>query len=207
MAFPGDPAGFGFPALADKAWDPLLATIQELDIPLSIHIGGGPPPAQPATAESPLRIGAKGAAEAMIVNSLSSNISSMATIMFSGILERFPRLKVVSVESGIGWVPYFLEQCDDTYTRQRYWTKSDLRMLPSEYAARQLYWNFWNEKAGLRLLDVIGEDHVMFESDYPHSICNWPNTQKVIDEICEGLSPATRQKVLADNAVRLYQLS
>ncbi len=207
VMFPGDPAGFGFPALADKAWDPLLATIQELDIPLSIHIGGGPPPAQLATGESPLRIGAKGAAEAFIVNSLSSNISSMATIMFSGILERFPRLKVVSVESGIGWVPYFLEQCDDTYTRQRFWTKSDLRMLPSEYAARQLYWNFWNEKAGLRLLDVIGEDHVMFESDYPHSICNWPNTQKVIDEICEGLSPATRQKVLADNAVRLYQLS
>jgi predicted TIM-barrel fold metal-dependent hydrolase len=207
VMFPGDPAGFGFPPLADKAWDPLLATIQELDIPMSIHIGGGPPPAQPGTTESPWRIGAKGAAESMIVNSLSSNISSMAIIMFSGILERFPRLKVVSVESGIGWVPYFLEQCDDTYTRQRYWTKSDLRMLPSEYAARQLYWNFWNEKAGLRLLDVIGEDHVMFESDYPHSICNWPNTQKVIDEICEGLSPATRQKVLADNAVRLYQLS
>jgi predicted TIM-barrel fold metal-dependent hydrolase len=207
VMFPGDPAGFGFPPLADKAWDPLLATIQELDIPMSIHIGGGPPPAQPATAESPLRVGAKGAAEAMIVNSLSSNISSMAIIMFSGILERFPRLKVVSVESGIGWVPYFLEQCDDTYTRQRYWTKSDLRMLPSEYAARQLYWNFWNEKAGLRLLDVIGEDHVMFESDYPHSICNWPNTQKVINDICEGLSPATRQKVLADNAVRLYQLN
>ena len=68
-------------------------------------------------------------------------------------------------------------------------------------------WSGWNEKAGLRLLDVIGEDHVMFESDYPHSICNWPNTQKVINDICEGLSPATRQKVLADNAVRLYQLN
>jgi predicted TIM-barrel fold metal-dependent hydrolase len=93
------------------------------------------------------------------------------------------------------------------YTRHRYWTKSDLRMLPSQYAARQLYWNFWSEKAGLRLLDVIGEDRVMWESDYPHSICNWPNSWKVIDEICAGIPSATRHKILVSNAQALYKLN
>lgn len=212
VLFSGDPTRFGCPALSDSYWDPLLATVQELDIPLSIHIGGGVPPkaddpeAKKAEAENPLQTGAKGRAEVMILNSLVSNIGAISSVMFSGIMERFPKLKIVSVESGIGWVPYFLEQCDDIYTRQRYWTHSDLKMKPSEYAQRQMYWNFWNEKAGLRLLDFIGEDHVMFESDYPHSICNFPHTQEVIEDICEGLPQATRQKILADNAVQLYGL-
>ncbi len=206
---PGNPAGFGFPDLSDTAWDPLFSTIQELDIPVSIHIGGAAP-APPTTGtggESPFRIGAKAVAEAAIVKAVTSNIATIADVMFSGILERFPRLKVVSVESGIGWVPFFLWQCDDVYTRQRFWTKSDLRMLPSEYASRQMYWNFWGETSGLRLLDVIGEDRVMWESDYPHSMCNWPNSQKLIDEICGDLSAETRHKVLAGNAERLYHLN
>lgn len=204
VLFPTPPEAWGFQPLGDKHWDPMWATIQELDIPVSIHIGSGP---LPPISDLPLQAGIKGTGQAFIVKTISSNIASMADFMFSGILERFPRLKVVSVESGIGWVPYFLEQCDDVYTRQRYWTKSDLRMLPSEYAARQLYWNFWNEKAGLRLLDVIGENNVMWESDFPHSICDWPNSRKVVDRITEGIQPAVRQKILADNAAKLYKLS
>ncbi len=211
VTLPSNPEGWGFPPLADPRWDPLWALVQDLDIPASIHIGGGaPPPGRggPMTSTASVyRTGAKGVAQAAVIKALSSNIATMADFMFSGVLERFPRLKVVSVECGIGWVPYFLELCDDMFTRHRYWTKSDLRMLPSQYAARQLYWNFWNEKAGLRLLDVIGEDRVMWESDYPHSICNWPNSWKVIDESCAGIPPATRHKILVSNAQALYKLN
>ncbi|MEE9284519.1 MAG: amidohydrolase family protein, partial [Dehalococcoidia bacterium] len=211
VTFPSNPEGWGFPTLADAHWNPLWATMQDLDLPVSVHIGGGAPPPGAAAAAgagaSPIRTGSKGEGEAYIIKALSSNIATLAEFMFSGIMVRFPSLKFVSVESGIGWVPYFLEQCDDVYTRQRYWTKSELRMLPSEYAARQLHWNFWNEKAGLHLLDFIGEDHVMWESDFPHSICNWPNSWKVVDEITKGIQPATRQKILADNAAKLYKLN
>ncbi len=209
--FPGNPDGWGFAPLEDPHWDPLWATLQELDIPVSLHIGGGAPPGGEAApmggASSPLRTAPKGQVQAGVVKVLSSNPGIVAEFIFSGILDRFPRLKVVSVESGIGWVPFFLELCDDVYTRQRFWTKSSLRMLPSEYAARQIYWNFWQEKAGLRLLDLIGEDHVMWESDFPHSICNWPNSWKVIEEICVGVPPATRRKILVDNAAALYKLN
>lgn len=213
VLFTGDPTVLGLPALSDKHWDPLLATVQELDIPLSIHIGGGAPlpkegdAPKVAPGDNPLAVGAKSKAEVMILTSLTSNISAMASVMFSGIMERFPKLKIVSVESGIGWVPYFLEQCDDIYMRQRYWTHSDLKLKPSEYASRQMYWNFWNEKAGMRLIDILGEDHVMFESDYPHSICNYPRTQEVVEDICEGVPAATRQKILADNAAKIYHLN
>ncbi len=211
VTFPSNPEGWGFPPLADPHWNPLWGLIQDLDIPVSIHIGGGAPPAGQggpmSSTVSVFRTGAKGVAQAAIIKSLASNIITLADFMFSGVLERFPTLKVVSVESGIGWVPYFLEQCDDVYQRQRFWTKSELRMLPSQYAARQLYWNFWSEKAGLRLLDFIGEDHVMWESDYPHSICNWPNSWKVIEDICAGIPAGTKSKILVANAARLYHLS
>jgi predicted TIM-barrel fold metal-dependent hydrolase len=207
--FPAVSAGYsawGIPPLTSNAWDPFFSTAQELGMAAAVHIGGGVPTPGATPPPSPYRDGAGAGAIANIVKTLASNIGTITDVIFSGLAERFPRLKLVSVESGIGWAPYLLHECDDNYMRQRHWAKVTMKLMPSEYARRQFYWNFWNEPVDLNTLEVLGEDNVMWESDFPHSISDFPRSRQVVDTICAKLTAQQRQKVLADNAVKVYQL-
>jgi predicted TIM-barrel fold metal-dependent hydrolase len=206
LTFPGASSGFGLPHLSSNAWDPLFSFAQELGLPVAIHIGGAPPPPGVTPPPSPIREGGGADAVGYTLKAIASNVGTMTDLMFSGLAERFPRLKLISVESGILWVPYFIDRCDDVYTRQHHWAKLTLERMPSEYARRQFYWNFWNELVPPWVLEFIGEDNVMWEADFPHSICDFPRSWEVVNRVCAGLSAKQKQKVLADNAVKVYQL-
>ena len=123
----------------------------------------------------------------------------LAAVIFSGALERHPRLKIVIAETGIGWLPYMLERMDDTYRKfldaGEFWrTHGGLRltMPPSAYFRRQVWATFQTDLVGLRLVDMLGEDRVMWASDYPHADSTWPDSQQAIEENFNGVAPAAR---------------
>jgi predicted TIM-barrel fold metal-dependent hydrolase len=122
----------------------------------------------------------------------------------SRIFERFPRLKVALSEGGIGWIPYILERCDYTWERHRYYTGMDTAKRPSEIFREHIYGCFIADDAGLRNIDLIGEDNITFECDYPHSDSNWPHTRKMLGEAMVNVPDDQVRKIVETNARKLF---
>jgi len=134
--------------------------------------------------------------------------ATMSNFMVSGLLDRFPKLKIGLIESGIGWVPFWLEGMDHQLKEFRTAENRKLKLTPSEYFRRNFWVSYWFEQnAPTRLLDVIGADRVMFETDYPHPTSLYPGVQEKLVETLAGHDAATRRRVLQDNAVELYGLT
>jgi predicted TIM-barrel fold metal-dependent hydrolase len=129
-------------------------------------------------------------------------------LILSGLLDKYPRLDWVCAETGLGWVNYVLEACDHEWERRHLWTAGILTR-PSELFRRQIYVDFWYEKAGMELRYEIGIVKIMWESDYPHIASTYPKSWKFVEWSLEGLGVGEdeRKKLLYDNAVRLYRLS
>ncbi len=127
-------------------------------------------------------------------------------IIFTGVLERYPRLKVVSVENEIGWMPFWLGQCDKAFKRHRHSEKLTIDKLPSEYFRRQVYATFFNDPVGAKLFSWWGCDNFMWSNDYPHQNSTWPNSRDVIARDMGHLDPADREKLLHSNVTELYQI-
>ncbi len=135
------------------------------------------------------------------------NAQVFANIVYSGILERFPKLNFVSVESGVGWMPFLLEALDYELDEAAPHAKDFLTMKPSEYFKRQIYACFWFEQEGFRTaLDAVGVDNIMFETDFPHPTCLYPNALDHVAGTLEGLSFEDKRKLLSANASRVYSI-
>jgi len=180
-------------------WEPLWAVAAEAGIPISFHLGGGVRSA---------RIGDPSRGQfAAFVSAVQMQLDeALCEIIFCGALDTHRNLKVVIAEAGIGWVPYLLYRMDHEYDKAfRHSLK--LSGKPSELFHRQMFVTFQEDDIGLKLLDDLGEDNVIWASDYPHFDAIWPHSHKYIDEHMGFLSAATRKKVTCDNAVRLYNLA
>ena len=206
ILFTGEPQRFDLPYLGEPHWDPLWAAAQDAGLAIHFHIGGG----DPTTSFTASRIRAHGAAAAYAYTSTElflKNGLQTADLLTSGVLPRFPDLKFVSVESGIGWVPFVLEAADYAYLEGRADRTSEWELMPSEYFARQVYACYWFETvAPKRLLDEIPVDRILFETDFPHPTCLYGNVREQIDR---GLADATeeqRHKILWQNAAELYRI-
>ena len=200
------PEAFGLPYLNEPAWDPFWATCQELGVPVNFHIGAG------NVKETINRSVWKGYSFERLL-ALSSvvlfldNFRVIINLIFSGLLERYPELKFVSVESGIGWLPFVLEACEYQFDESVPTDREGLSLRPKEYFRRQIYASFWFEDFGPRhAIEYIGEDNVMFETDFPHPTCLYPESQAHITRVLADLNPRVRRKVLRDTAVQLYHL-
>ncbi len=206
ILIPAIPQAFGLPPLADDAYTPVLDACSNTGLPVALHIGGSIARKQAAELAGGLTPGSGVPGETIVAITPLANFSVFANLIFSGIPERHPNVDFVSVESGIGWVPYFLERMDWTYTRHRFWTKSTLKDLPSNYFRRQMYATFLVDDTGIDALDAIGSKNVMWESDYPHTDTTWPNSKQIIEEHLGHLDAGVRHQVLAGNAQRVYGL-
>lgn len=198
------PEEFGLPYLDDRHWDPFWATCEELRLPVNFHIGAGGDTFQRSVwpSLSPQRKLAVGSVALFI-----DNFRVIINLIFSGLLERFPNLKFISVESGIGWIPFVLEACEYQFDETVPDERAGLSLRPTEYFRRQIYASFWFEDFGPRAaIEKIGPDNVMFETDFPHPTCLYPRSQEHITAVLTDLDPAVRRKVLRDNAVRVYGL-
>ena len=205
------PDRFSAPMLADPYWFPLWEVAQERDLPINFHIGsGGVSPIDPSYPDSGRH--ANTARES--IQFFMNNADAITTVIFSGLCHRFPRLNFVSVESGIGWVPYLNEAMDWQWQNDGVWQEHpEYDLLPSEYFRRQVYACFWFERlVPPRVLDLIG-DNVLYETDYPHPTSMSPGPasfavqpRDFLDQNYSELPDELLHKILHDNAARIYGL-
>ena len=194
-----NPDLLSLPHLNDPYWDPLWATCQELGLVVSFHVGGGGPVSLWGGYTQNQSIAVRAC------RIIAGNSLFMANVLYSGILERFPRLKVFSAESGIGWIPYLLETADHQFEAQKLWREGQ-ETRPSELFHRQCYSSFWYEKAALKLRHEIGLSNIVWEGDFPHRTCTYPDSRRYIEDSLLGVPDDERRTILAENAIALFNL-
>jgi uncharacterized protein len=204
ILFTAEPQRFGLPYLGETHWDPLWSIAQEAGLPIHFHIGSG----DMTSSFGPERISRYGTAAAYAYTSVEmflKNGLQCTDLITSGVLPRFPDLKFVSVESGIGWIPFVLEAADHSYLEGRPGRTSEWELLPSEYFARQVYGTYWFEQvAPAKLLGEIPVEHILFETDFPHPTCLYGNVHEKIATSLAGATADQRRRILWQNAADLY---
>ena len=202
-----DPQNDGYPDLADRHWDPLWEACADLGMPVNFHIGGsatsmswlGTMPWPSLDDERKLALGS------LMV--MISNFRTIGNLLLSGVLDRYPKLQVASVESGLGWIPFLLEGLDYEIGECAPHISDHLSLKPSEYFRRQVHACFWFERHHLHgALEALGPDNIMFETDFPHPTCLYPNPVARAMEPLADLDAPTRRKLFGANAARLYRI-
>ncbi len=132
-------------------------------------------------------------------------------MVFSGVFDRFPALKVFFAETRLGWVPFWLEHADLWYQRHLSWAEEQLgfeplKQLPSEYVKQHIKFSVQYERVAIELRHHIGVDNIMFATDFPHIECEWPNSKPLVEDIYSGVPEVERNKILAGNAVDFFNL-
>ncbi len=213
VIFTQDPGFFGLPVLTDRRWDPLWAAAQERRLPINFHIASADLSLMQSAGHPDNGPHANYAS--MGVSFFMGNARTIAQLVCGGICHRFPELDFVSVESGIGWIPFALDALDWQWKNCGVGLEHpEYDLLPSEYFRRQIYGCFWFERESIAYaIERLGDDHILFETDYPHptSMSPGPATTAIapnqyIEEVFAGLPAPTARKVLHDNAARLYHL-
>ncbi len=128
-------------------------------------------------------------------------------VIVSGVFDRFPKLKFLGVETGVGWVPHLLEMMDDRYWRNRHWTGIELKHPPSEYWYSNWAGTFIIDRSGIALRDRVGVENMMWSTDFPHHGNDWPYSRKTVEEMFSGVPALDRRKIVAENCARLYKLT
>jgi len=204
-----DPDDLGAPDLANRAWDPFWATCSELQLPVHFHIGASatamsffgkyPWPSHPMNTQ--LAIGG--------TLLFIGNARVVTNLILSGIFDRHPNLKVVSVESGVGWIPFILEALDYEMSENAPAELAQLQKMPSEYFRSNLYATFWFENNRNKLpdlIDAVGADNILFETDFPHPTCLYPKPLETVAAKMATLAPDVQRKIFGENARKLYRL-
>jgi predicted TIM-barrel fold metal-dependent hydrolase len=204
-----DPQDLGAPDLASREWDPFWEACASLKLPVHFHIGASvtgmnfygkyfweshPDNVKLAIGGTLLFIG---------------NSRVVTNTILSGVFDHYPELKMVSVESGIGWIPFILETLDYEMAENAPRELAQMSKLPSEYFRSNIYATFWFENHRNKLPDLIeavGEDNILFETDFPHPTCMYPNPLETVETKMMTLSETARNKILGENARALYRL-
>lgn len=181
-------------------WDSFWGLANETKMPVNFHLGGG---------STRLKANLKSWTMPAMVSIIAMRMDeALAAIIFSGTFDRFPDLRVIFGESGIGWVPYHVRRMDACF--HKYNSKSEdvqLKRLPSEYYGSNVLHTYEEDDLGLALIDVIGADSVMWASDFPHGDSTWPNSQAIVAKSAlSKLDAESRHKILYGNAAKLYGL-
>ena len=200
LQLPVFPAELGLPDYWDDRYDPLWAAIEETDLPICCHIGMNTRLEDLAQRDPTPQ---KGIFVPMVAMSAGE---ALGMWVLGGVFERFPRLKVVFVEPGLGWVSWWLYLVDDMAARQGYEFPAITRP-PSEYFRQNVYLTFIDEPDAIRQAhERLGIENIMWSSDYPHPVSSWPRSQAIVDEMFGDASEHDRDLVLAGNATRVWNL-
>lgn len=201
------------PPVYDKAWEPFWSAAEESGIPIGFHLVVEVRRVKRDNESgNPIVDGAARAGERHPGMQL---IDPMAGLIFTGVLDRHPKLKLVMAEAGIAWVPSMIQSLDNYYVRLAEGrvlagsgiTKADLpKKMPHEYFPEQVWITFQDDTAGVQMLGLLDENKIMWASDYPHPASTWPESQRIIEAQMKGVSDKVRQKLLFGNAHDLYGL-
>jgi predicted TIM-barrel fold metal-dependent hydrolase len=183
--------------LGDPAWDRLWYAAEETGLPVSFHIARG------TSSRLSYMVGKWQSAAFATLLPMQLD-EPLATMVFSGALERHPRLRIVLAESGVGWLPYFLTRMDMEWEALRDKLDYAPQLAPSELFRRQVYATFEEEPTASDFIPMIGADCCMWASDYPHTDSTFPESRRAIAESLGGLAPGDVHKIVAANCARLY---
>ena len=181
-------------------YGPFWAAAQDLDMPVSLHT---------ATRREGRTRGA-GATSVRDASGRATKVfypaTSMCDMIFSGVFERFPKLKLAIVEFELSWVPYILDSMDYTYVERQEEASHRFRgdARPSDFFRNNVYLSFQEDAVGIRLRDVIGVDRLMWGSDYPHSESTFPRSREVLSEILEGVPVPEQASIVGGAAASVY---
>ncbi len=216
IAFSENPTKLGLPSIHTDFWDPVLQACNDTGFVISMHVG---------SSSNLIRTSPDMPTLAFMAYSAAANqAGTLLDWLFSGNFVRYPNLKIALSEGSIGWMPYFLERAEQVIDKQRFWASrfdidmnaahdrgeskgaasfdldTDIRALFRDH----VFGTFIEDAAGLRLLDIIGEDNVMLEADYPHSDSTWPDTINLARKWLGHLPEETQHKITIGNACRVY---
>lgn len=189
------------PHINDSVYDPLWATCQDLGVPICFHAG----------ASSAIQIPAYEGYSAVVAAAFqaitrpASSVSVLVNLLISKIVMRYPDLKVVLAESGLGWGAYLLEYTD-------YQAKGDqlaqngYDLTPSEMFKRNCYLVGWYDKASLRVRNYVGTENILWSTQFPLTTSTWPNTKEALTRSFENVDANDQRKILWENAARLYKV-
>ena len=187
-------------------YDPFWATAQELEMPLSLHVITGKKPPKSDAEREKIRTARDQSFVRGYMNLIHEVQRSLTDIIFSGVMMRFPKIKIVSAENDAGWIPHYMYRMDHAFEKFGALMKEPLDMKPSEYVRRNLWATFQDDPIGPMLFNYFGADNFMWASDFPHTDSTWPNSLKVIAQDFEGVPPEVTRKIICDNAARLYRI-
>jgi predicted TIM-barrel fold metal-dependent hydrolase len=186
------------------------ARAEEADLPVIVHIGSFIKSGPGASRDHKVVWSAslEFVARAVWTKAGGQTLDVVCDILFSGIFERHPRLKIVLAEANIGWIPTLLEQADDMLRRYRWWTGAhkQMREFPSHVFCRNFWATFMIDRSGVELRHRMNLDHLLWSTDYPHSGCDWPESLTWLERNFLGIPTAEVRKMCHDNAKRLYHL-
>jgi predicted TIM-barrel fold metal-dependent hydrolase len=184
--------------LWDPQWAPVWEVAHESRLPLHFHTVGG----QRVDFDKLPGLLPKVTRAVHLTTFQMHMASILSSLIFGGVLERYPELKIVIGESGIGWIPYVLERMDAEWEDQ--FKMLSLTMPPSHYWRRQCRATYQTDRIGIKLIDELGHDTVMWGSDFPHPDGVWPDSAEFIERELGHLPAAVRQKIVCENAGKLY---
>ncbi len=230
VSFSQAPDKVGFPPISDDHWHPLFSVMHDAKLPLCTHLGTGMAPAEEDAAAD----WTKKMRDAIKNNDLDSFAERMGVSrsemslrrkmlpgtstsiigarmgqdtlkewLDSGNFERYPNLTVALSENGIGWIPSVLSLADWEETLNRRVEPNDGPM-PSELFRAHIYGCFIDEPVTPKLLEEVGTDNIMIETDFPHTATNWPNSMERVNECLAGIPDDARWKILRGTAERLF---
>jgi predicted TIM-barrel fold metal-dependent hydrolase len=180
----------------DRFW----AEVEEWDYAVHIHFGFS----NQVALSAPTGVGYL--SSAMLIDMGIGMFRPVADLVYSGLFDRFPKLRLVAVEAGIGWIPYFRQHLDDNFLRRRFRAGVRLDRMPSEYVRDHLYATFIEDAHGLRHRHEIGVDRILWSTDYPHTNSNWPSSQRIAAYAFLDVPDEERRRIMGGNAAGLYRL-
>jgi predicted TIM-barrel fold metal-dependent hydrolase len=221
------PELLGLPELDDEYYTPMWDLFDNSGSVVNFHIGSGkrreeieagrtgryvPTPGQVPAVASPTwsSFGRYRQLVAHSVQSHMSNVRIVVNLCLSDLFDRFPHLKIVSVESGIGWIPFMLETMEFSFD-EMVTSNEELKLQkrrPSEYFHDHIFCTFWYEShAPKASIPLIGVKNVLIESDIPHPVCLYPGLLDHLAEVLGHLDEWSIRRIMQDNAAELYNIS
>jgi predicted TIM-barrel fold metal-dependent hydrolase len=175
-------------------YDPFWEAAIELGLPLSFHV-------LTTRDTAPVR----GPRLNSFVSIIRANQDVIGTLVFSGVFERNPDLKVVCVEADAGWVPHYMYRMDHAWKRHRHWMPhGTLSKLPSDYFRENVYTTFQDDWVAFQVAHLLNDERLMWANDFPHSDSTWPWSQEMLAEHTEHLTERQKDRILHDNCADLY---
>ena len=182
----------------DPGYDPLWAALQELGLPVSLHVG-----TDEAFYTKADRLGL---GVAFVDSKICSMERAMAGLIWGAVAKRYPRLRFVLAEGGIGWLASVLRTMDHYWSDHQHWMEPKTDELPSTYFKRQFWATFEDDRAGILTRELVGLDRLLWGSDYPHTEGTFPYSQEQVTQDFLGVPEGEVYQMVAGNATTLYGL-